>query len=155
MSKFVLKAALAASGLAAVMATGAANAEEPQVIELTQTACQFVEVETGDHGYTSTSKADCEAINAKSGDERVAKSQTLDLKPGKYIFRVTNKNVPYGLGFYLRGDGLVNRTTLPSVSGGGLELGVTKDYEVTLKDGEYVFSCPLNSTPDYKIKVGS
>ncbi len=155
MSKFVLKAALAASGLAAVLAAGAANAEEPQVIELTQTACQFVEVETGDHGYTSTSKADCEAINSKHGDDRLAKSQTLNLKPGKYIFRVTNKNVPYGLGFYVRGDGLVNRATLPSVSGGGLQLGVTKDYEITLTEGEYVFSCPLNPTPDYKIKVGS
>ncbi len=153
MTKFVLKAALAASGLAAVIAAGAANAEEPQVIELTQTACQFVEVETGDHGYTSTGKADCETINAKSGDDRLAKSQTLNLKPGKYIFRVTNKNVPYGLGFYLRGDGIVNRATLPSVSGGGLEQGVTKDYEITLKDGEYVFSCPLNPTPDYKIVV--
>ena len=154
MSKFVLKAALAASGLAAVVAAGAANAEEAQIIELTQTACQFVEVETGDHGYTSTSKADCEAINSKHGDERLAQSQTLNLKPGKYIFRVTNKNVPYGLGFYLRGDGIVNRATLPSVSGGGLAQGVTKDYEITLKDGEYVFSCPLNPTPDYKIKVG-
>lgn len=155
MSKFVLKAAVAASGLAAVLAAGAATAEEAQIIELTQTACQFVEVETADHGYTSTSKADCEAINSKHGDERLAQSQTLNLKPGKYIFRVTNKNVPYGLGFYLRGDGIVNRATLPSVSGGGLAQGVTKDYEITLKDGEYVFSCPLNPTPDYKIKVGS
>ena len=69
------------------------------------------------------------------------------------MFRVTNKNVPYGLGFYLRGDGIVNRATLPSVSGGGLNLGVTKDYEITLKPGEYVYSCPLNPTPDYKIVV--
>ena len=153
MSKVLLKAALAASGLAAAVAVGTANADDAQVIELTQTACQFVEVETGDHGYTTTKKADCEAINAKSGAERLENSQTLQLKPGKYVFRVTNKNVPYGLGFYLRGDGIVNRTTLPSVSGGGLNQGVTKDYEITLKAGEYIFSCPLNPTPDYKIVV--
>lgn len=153
MSKVLLKAALAASGLAAAVAVGTANADDAQVIELTQTACQFVEVETGDHGYTTTKKADCEAINAKSGAERLENSQTLQLKPGKYVFRVTNKNVPYGLGFYLRGDGIVNRTTLPSVSGGGLNQGVTKDYEITLTAGEYIFSCPLNPTPDYKIVV--
>ena len=154
MSKFLLKATLAASGLAAVVAATAANAaDEAQVIELTQTACQFVEIETGDHGYTSSSKADCETINSKSGSDRLAKSETIKLKPGKYIFRVTNKNVPYGLGFYLRGDGIVNRATLPSVSGGGLNQGVTKDYEITLKPGEYVYSCPLNPTPDYKLLV--
>jgi len=152
MSKTLLKSSLAAAGL--VAAFGAqAQAEEAQVIELTQTPCQFVEVETGDHGYASTKKADCETINAKSGADRLAKSQTLKLKPGKYIFRVTNKNVPYDLGFYLRGAGLVSRATLPSVSGGGLKPGVTKDYEITLKSGEYVYSCPLNPTPDYKIVV--
>jgi len=154
MPKTLLKAALAASGIAALAAIGPASAGDPaQVIELTQTPCQFVEVETGDHGYTSTKKADCETINAKSGADRLAQSRVLNLKPGKYVFRVTNKNVPYGLGFYLRGDGIVNRATLPSVSGGGLNLGVTKDYEITLKAGEYVYSCPLNPTPDYKIVV--
>jgi len=94
MTKHLIKAALAASGIAAGLAAGTAVADEAEVIELTQTACQFVEVETTDHGYTTTKKADCEAINAKTGDERLAQSQTLKLKPGKYVFRVTNKNVP-------------------------------------------------------------
>ena len=152
MSRTLFKSSLAAAGLVAAFGM-TAQAEEAQVIELTQTACQFVESETTDHGYMSNSKADCEAINAKTGAERLAKSQTLKLKPGKYIFRVTNKNVPYDLGFYLRGSGLVSRATLPSVSGGGLKTGVTKDYEITLKAGEYVYSCPLNPTPDYKIVV--
>jgi hypothetical protein len=74
------------------------------------------------------------------------------LKPGKYLFRVTNKNVPYPLGFYLRGSGL-GRLTLPKVAGGGLELGKTQDYEITLKEGNYVYSCPLNPTPNYKLAV--
>jgi len=42
---------------------------------------------------------------------------------------------------------------LPKVSGGGLTKGVTKDYEITLKPGDYEYSCPLNSTLDYKLKV--
>ena len=57
---------------------------------------------------------------ARGGAERLAVAVPLTLKPGKYIFRVTNSNVPYALGFWLRGDGIVNRATLPSVSGGGL-----------------------------------
>ena len=38
-------------------------------------------------------------------------------------------------------------------AGGGLTLGETKDYEVTLEPGEYEYSCPLNPTPDYRIVV--
>ena len=144
----------AAALLAAAWSIGPSNAAtEATVIDLTQTACQFVEVEGVDHGFATTKKADCEAINGKSGAERLAKSETLQLKPGKYVFRVKNENVPYELGFWLRGDGLVNRATLPSVSGGGLLQGDTQDYEIELTAGDYVFSCPLNPTPDYKIVV--
>lgn len=154
MTKSVYRASLLAAGLtAAALVAPVQAAEEAQIIELTQTACQFVEIEGKDHGYSSNSKADCSEINSKTGDERLAKSEVLKLKPGKYIFRVKNENVPYALGFWVRGDGIVNRATLPSVSGGGLTQGTTKDYEITLKAGEYVFSCPLNPTPDYKLVV--
>ena len=77
----------------------------------------------------------------------------MRLKAGRYVFRVANKSVPYDLGFWLRGDGLINRARLPSVSGGGLRTGTTRDYEIDLKPGEYVYSCPLNPTPDYKLVV--
>jgi pectin methylesterase-like acyl-CoA thioesterase len=131
-----------------------ASAAEPTVIELTQTPCQFVESEGGvDHGYTSARKADCDAINKRTGAKRQAAAAPLTLKPGRYVFRVTNSNVPYDLGFWLRGDGVVNRATLPSVSGGGLGPGTTKDYAIELKPGEYVYSCPLNPTPDYRLIV--
>ncbi len=145
--------AATALALAAFGPSHGSAAGEATVIDLTQTACQFVEVEGVDHGFTTSTKADCETINADSGAERLANSKTLTLKPGKYIFRVTNENVPYELGFWLRGSGLVNRATLPSVSGGGLTEGTTEDYEIELTAGEYVFSCPLNPTPDYKLVV--
>lgn len=148
-----LKGLIAAGGLAIAM-TGSAQAAEPTVVELTQTACQFLESEHGvDHGFKTASKADCETINGSSGDERLTKSKVLELKPGSYVFRVTNRDVPYALGFWLRGDGVIGRATLPSVSGGGLSTGATKDYEITLKEGEYLYSCPLNPTLDYKIVV--
>lgn len=146
MQAFVVTAILAGAGFDA----GAA----PQVIELTQVACQFVESENGrDHGFQSRAAADCEAINARSGRERLAAAKVLRLKPGAYIFRVSNSNVPYELGFWLRGDGLVNRARLPSVSGGGLTVGKPQDYAVELTPGEYVYSCPLNPTPDYRLVV--
>ena len=132
---------------------GSAAAAEPTVIELTQIACQFVESENGvDRGFTTTKKADCDAINAETAAERLAEAKVLELKPGKYIFRVTNQDVPYPLGFWLRGAGF-GRLTLPSVSGGGLSLGATKDYVIDLEPGEYYYSCPLNPTPDYRIIV--
>jgi hypothetical protein len=102
--------------------------------------------------YTTMKAADCKAINGKTAEQRLAKAGVLKLKPGSYIFRVTNKNVPYGLGFWLRGQGL-GRLTLPSVSGGGLEKGVTLDYKISLKPGNYLYSCPLNPTPDYRLVV--
>ena len=128
-------------------------AQPATIINLTQTACQFVETENGvDHGFRSTEKADCKTINAETGADRLARAKVLEFEPGKYIFRVTNKNIPYALGFWLRGKGL-GRITLPSVAGGGLELGATKDYVVELKAGEYLYSCPLNPTPDYRLVV--
>ncbi len=141
------------------LVTSAVRAAEPEVISLTQTACQFVEVEKGgDLGFSSAKKADCEAINAETGAERLAEAKVLRLKAGMYVFRVKNENVPYSLGFWLRDAGyaeanVVRRLTLTSVSGGGLDTGVTKDYAVTLEPGEYIYSCPLNPTPDYKIIV--
>ena len=155
LSRFA-KTSLAAAGLAAGLAlsSGGVLAGQGQVIELTQTACQFLEPEGGtDHGFKTSQKADCEAVNAENGAERLTKSETMTLKPGRYTFRVTNRDVPYDLGFWLRGEGLVARATLPSVSGGGLSEGATKDYVIDLKPGDYVFSCPLNPTLDYKIRV--
>jgi len=120
------------------------------IVELNQTPCLFLESEEKPQSYTSTKAADCVAINAKTGRER--KFKTLRLKPGRHIFRVTNKNVPYELGFYLRGQGFA-RVTLPSVSGGGLTTGKTQDYEISLAEGSYYYSCPLNPTPDYTLVV--
>ena len=148
--------ALAGAGalaLGTVLASDPAAAEEAAVINFTQVACQFVESENGvDRGFTTTKQADCDAINAKTAAGRLAEAKVLELKPGKYIFRVTNQDVPYQLGFWLRGAGF-GRLTLPSVSGGELTLGATKDYAIDLEPGEYLYSCPLNPTPDYRIVV--
>ena len=142
---------VAGLGLAVQAAQAAAQAK---TIELTQTPCQFLESEGGkDRGFKSAKAADCEAINSRTGTQRLAESKTIELKPGRYVFRVSNRNVPYELGFWLRGESLVDRARLPSVSGGGLAAGRTQDYAIELKPGNYVYSCPLNPTPDYKLVV--
>ncbi|MBI3706159.1 MAG: hypothetical protein HY246_00455 [Proteobacteria bacterium] len=139
---------MAAVGLASI-----AGAAEPHVIELTQLACQFLESEDGkDQHFTTGRKADCEALNAKTAEQRLAAATPLQLKPGRYVFRVSNKDVPYELGFWLRGSG-VGRLTLPSISGGGLMPGSRRDYAIDLAAGDYVYSCPLNTTPDYRLIV--
>ena len=154
-----VRALLLGATVAASLVAGPAFAEEVPVITLTQTPCQFIEVEKGgDLGFTSTKKADCEKINAESGAERLASASILRLKAGDYVFRVKNKNVPYDLGFWLREKGYdeagtLRRLVMTSVSGGGIGAGVTKDYEVELEPGEYIYSCPLNPTPNYRIIV--
>ena len=132
---------------------GQTMASEPAVIELTQTGCQFLEPEHGeDHGFETRNLADCKRLNANTSEQRQADAKVLELAAGDYIFRVTNRNVPYELGFWLRGAGL-KRLTLPSVSGGGIHTGGSRDYVISLKPGEYLYSCPLNPTPDYKLVV--
>ena len=82
----------------------------------------------------------------------------LRLSPGRHTFRVENKDVPYELGFWLREEDYdwrnpIHQATKISVSGGGLTTGTVKDYVVDLKPGEYLYSCPLNTTPDYRLIV--
>ena len=132
----------------------------PTVIELTQVGCQFLEAENGvDHGYKPASTDDCVKINNETGAQRLAGAEPLKLMPGKYIFRVANKNVPYELGFWLREQDYelgnpLHKLTKTSVSGGGLTTGKVQDYEVELEAGKsYYFSCPLNPTPNYTLIV--
>jgi hypothetical protein len=149
----LLAATLSGAGIAP------AAAVEPTIITLTQVPCQFLESENGiDHEYRSTKAADCKAINGRTGADRLAEARTMELPPGRYVFRVTNKNVPYELGFWLREHDYnfrnpLHKLTKVSVSGGGLTTGKTQDYAVDLEPGAYLYSCPLNPTPDYRLVV--
>lgn len=134
-------------------------AADGNIIMLTQTGCQFLEPEHGvDHGFATASKEDCDGINAETMKERTATARILELSPGTYTFRVENHDVPYELGFWIREADYdwrnpLHKLTKTSVSGGGLEQGMSKDYVVELKPGDYLYSCPLNPTPDYRLVV--
>jgi len=145
------------AGLVGAFFSSPAFAQTPQIVKLTQTPCQFLESEK-DQGYASTQKSDCEAINAQTAAARLKQALPITLKAGDYIFRVQNKNVPYELGFWLRDVDYdwrnpLHKLTKTSVSGGGLVEGKSLDYAVTLKPGKYLYSCPLNTTPDYTLIV--
>jgi len=146
------------SAAVVLVLTGTAPSSAAEVVELTQTGCQFVEPERKDHGYKTTKKTDCEKINGDTEEGRLAGAEVVELKAGDYVFRVTNKNVPYPLGFWIREKDYnwanpIHKATKISVSGGGLTAGKSRDYSVKLKPGEYLFSCPLNTTPNYRLVV--
>lgn len=142
------------SAILTLWSAGAAYADQHvEIITFTQTGCQFVEPEGTDHGFTTNKAMDCVEINSRTGNKRLDDVRPLRLKPGRYIFRVANKNVPYELGFYLRAASRLKVPFKPKVSGGGLLPGVTKDYVIDLTEGDYVYSCPLNPTPDYPVTV--
>lgn len=83
----------------------------------------------------------------------------LNLSPGKYQFRVVNQDVDKDLGFVIQKakdkDGDVMKTAVAN--------SFTADYikkgeaqytgVVELAKGEYLYSCPLNPTPHYRIVV--
>ncbi|MEM1119779.1 MAG: hypothetical protein AAGJ18_04985 [Bacteroidota bacterium] len=83
-------------------------------------------------------------------------TKELNLAPGQYIFEVTNKDVAKGLGFYLT----PTSDAKAQVPNSGLEKLVkqgetSRTGVVDLTAGNYQYSCPLNPTPHYQIKVAS
>jgi len=79
---------------------------------------------------------------------------SLALTPGRYIFEVTNKNVAKKLGFYLT----PTSDAKAQVANSGLSHLVAKGKTartgvVDLTAGDYQYSCPLNPTPHYSLKV--
>lgn len=152
MLKYILSLALISLPISALADTElkVQNIKGENVINITQIPCQFLESEGSAKQFKTNSKSDCVRINEQSKEKR--KVKPLVLKAGKYTFKVTNSGVPYEVGFYLRGTGW-GWLTLPKVSGGGLTNGVSKNYTIDLKAGDYVYSCPLNPTLDYPLKV--
>ena len=84
---------------------------------------------------------------------------TLNLKPGKYQFRIVNKDVDKDLGFVIqKAEDKVEdamKTAVPNSFTTALVKKGEFQYTgvVELKKGEYVYSCPLNPTPHYTLYV--
>lgn len=111
---------------------------------------------------SETMMAKKEAMMSKAAPTTVALSQitgayttqSLHLTPGDYIFEVTNTEVDKGLGFYLQAaDGSqVTNSGLGALA----QKGETQQTGVvTLTEGSYEYSCPLNPTEKYSLTVGA
>ncbi len=81
----------------------------------------------------------------------------LKLKAGKpYIFEVTNDGVDHEVGFVIAPAGKTEATD--HIQNAYLSKTVkdgesARSKEVILEKGEYVYFCPLNPTPQYKLVV--
>jgi hypothetical protein len=90
----------------------------------------------------------CERLNRASLSARTLRQ--MRLVEGTYIFRVTNKDVPWRIDFSLKG---AHDRSLPKAAGGQLKTGQIAEYKIVLKRGVYAFSSPLGGTIDYPLLV--
>ncbi len=85
------------------------------------------------------------------------KTTELTLKEGKpYVFEVSNNGVDHAVGFAVAPSGKTdhgNHIKAAYVSKIIQDGETSQSKEVVLEAGEYVFFCPLNPTPKYKIVV--
>ena len=78
------------------------------------------------------------------------------VSPGTYVFEVTNKGVDHEVGFVLAPEGKTDQANhiknayLTKTANNG---EATSSKEVSLTTGTYVYFCPLNPTPQYKLVV--
>lgn len=86
-------------------------------------------------------------------------TQNLDLKPGKYQFRIVNKDIDKEVGFLIQPAADADKDPMKTAVKNSFASEMIKKGEarytgvVELSAGEYVYSCPLNPTPHYKISV--
>lgn len=81
----------------------------------------------------------------------------LTLKAGtSYVFEVANNGVDHKVGFVIAPKGSTDQANhvQSAYLKNAIEDGETaQSNEVVLEKGEYVYFCPLNPTPQYKIIV--
>ena len=112
--------------LALVVLGSLAHAQQPETINLIQTPGEFDQTE-------------------------------LTLEAGKpYVFEVENNGVDHLLGFVIAPKGKTDKTN--HVQSAYLNKTIadgekSSSQKVVLEKGEYVYFCPLNPTPQYKIIV--
>lgn len=108
--------------------------------------------------YAQTTATDVTVIEVVQTKGQFETKQ-LSLKPGKYQFRVVNKDVDKDLGFVIQKEADKNadvmKTAIPSSFTTTYVKKGKAEYTgiVELKEGNYVYSCPLNPTPHYSIVV--
>ena len=86
-------------------------------------------------------------------------TQALNLKPGKYQFRIVNKGVDKEVGFVIQESSDVGKDVMKNHVDNSFSSSLIKNGDaaytgiVDLSKGTYSYVCPLNPTPHYTIKV--
>lgn len=97
-----------------------------------------------------------QVIKLSQVDGKFTKSE-LKLKPGAYIFEVTNKKVDREVGLVvanLNEDGAAGEHIKEGYLSNAINKGETaRSQVVVLEEGSYKYFCPLNPTPEYNITV--
>ena len=107
---------------------------------------------------TQLSAQDQEAkvIKLTQVEGKFTKTQ-LNLKPGTYIFEVTNKKVDREVGLVVAGtteEGKAGDHIKEGYLANTIKKGETaRSQVVVLEEGTYKYFCPLNPTPEYTITV--
>ncbi len=117
-------------------------------IQLTLTRCLIHEAEQDPMPYSAESAKECERINRATAATR--NPRRMRLRAGKYVFRVSNRDVPWVVDFAIRGE---RDKALPRAAGGKLGAGQAADYTIDLAPGIYVYSSPLGGTSEYALLV--
>ncbi|NQY29321.1 MAG: cupredoxin domain-containing protein [Flavobacteriaceae bacterium] len=82
--------------------------------------------------------------------------KSITLNEGTYIFEISNAGVGHEVGFVLTPKGKTDASNhIKNAYVTEVVKTNTKGHskKVTLKKGEYVYFCPLNPTPQYKLIV--
>ncbi len=108
-------------------------------------------------GTTATAQdQEPQVIKLTQVDGKFTKKE-LNLKPGTYIFEVTNKSVDREVGLVvanLNEDGAAGEHIAEGYLSNAIKKGETaRSQVVVLEEGEYKYFCPLNPTPEYSINV--
>ena len=76
-----------------------------------------------------------------------AKETLANMKPGTYVFHVTNK-AGKPVGFQIQ-----DTKTKETLAKGMVKQGKTKDFEVEVGENGVRYRCPVNPTPWYEVSV--
>lgn len=80
--------------------------------------------------------------------------QTLKLKPGSYVFEVSNIGIDHEVGFVLAPKSDPDAHIKSAYVTKAIATGATERSNTTvLTKGEYIYFCPLNPTPQYRLVV--
>ena len=82
--------------------------------------------------------------------------KSLTINEGTYVFEIANKDVDHNVGFVLAPKGKTdeaNHTKTAYVKSPVATGSTSLTNEVTPTKGEYVYFCPLNTTPQYGLVV--